>query len=305
MQSSLARASPRAAVAARSVLSAANLRTPGAFASKAARRCAPLTTGATNGSKCPKCGSMSLVFARASTKDDESAFYCSVCSGWFVASEQRVADEIVTENVEQSEIQAVPTPRKIYAGLDEHVIGQHDVKMALSVAVHNHYQRLFVAKKREASSTSESSFATEPEDRLLKPLSLANLAQLSGKSEPSSSPGTSDKKVDADDVEHVELEKSNVPWPARSFTNRGDAAAATWRVRGDETRRTPAAATWLVRGDGSWRTPAAATWRVPGRRDAAAQTRKFRGRRGRGSSVSTGAHARRSCSWARRARGRR
>jgi len=210
MQSSLARASPRAAVAARSVLSAANLRTPGAFASKAARRCAPLTTGATNGSKCPKCGSMSLVFARASTKDDESAFYCSVCSGWFVASEQRVADEIVTENVEQSEIQAVPTPRKIYAGLDEHVIGQHDVKMALSVAVHNHYQRLFVAKKREASSTSESSFATEPEDRLLKPLSLANLAQLSGKSEPSSSPGTSDKKVDADDVEHVELEKSNV-----------------------------------------------------------------------------------------------
>ena len=248
---------------------------------------------------------MSLVFARASTKDDESAFYCSVCSGWFVASEQRVADEIVTENVEQSEIQAVPTPRKIYAGLDEHVIGQHDVKMALSVAVHNHYQRLFVAKKREASSTSESSFATEPEDRLLKPLSLANLAQLSGKSEPSSSPGTSDKKVDADDVEHVELEKSNVPWPARSFTNRGDAAAATWRVRGDETRRTPAAATWLVRGDGSWRTPAAATWRVPGRRDAAAQTRKFRGRRGRGSSVSTGAHARRSCSWARRARGRR
>ncbi|KAH8062150.1 ATP-dependent Clp protease [Aureococcus anophagefferens] len=32
----------------------------------------------------------SLVFARASTKDDESAFYCSVCSGWFVASEPRV-----------------------------------------------------------------------------------------------------------------------------------------------------------------------------------------------------------------------
>ena len=32
---------------------------------------------------------------------------------------------------------AVPTPREIYAGLEEHVVGQHSVKMALSVAVHN------------------------------------------------------------------------------------------------------------------------------------------------------------------------
>ena len=32
---------------------------------------------------------------------------------------------------------SVPTPREIYAGLEEHVVGQHSVKMALSVAVHN------------------------------------------------------------------------------------------------------------------------------------------------------------------------
>ena len=86
----------------------------------------------------------SLVFARASTKDDESAFYCSVCSGWFVASEPRVdGDDRAAEAPgggdarAQPAQKAVPTPREIYAGLEEHVVGQHSVKMALSVAVHN------------------------------------------------------------------------------------------------------------------------------------------------------------------------
>jgi len=36
----------------------------------------------------------------------------------------------------------VPTPREIYAGLEDHVIGQHNVKVALAVGVHNHYKRV-------------------------------------------------------------------------------------------------------------------------------------------------------------------
>ena len=103
------------------------------------------------------------MFARASTKEDESAFYCSVCSGWFVANECRPAssgypvsrargialrprrlpvgaarsegrterlarrprtDEGFLESAEEEaeeRKQAVPTPREIYAGLNEHV----------------------------------------------------------------------------------------------------------------------------------------------------------------------------------------
>ena len=75
----------------------------------------------------------SLVFARASTKDDESAFYCSVCSGWFVASEPRVdGDDRAAEAPgggdarAQPAQKAVPTPREIYAGLDECVVGPRD-----------------------------------------------------------------------------------------------------------------------------------------------------------------------------------
>ncbi len=39
----------------------------------------------------------------------------------------------------------LPTPMEIKRGLDEYVIGQDDAKVALSVAVYNHYKRVFKA----------------------------------------------------------------------------------------------------------------------------------------------------------------
>lgn len=45
----------------------------------------------------------------------------------------------------------MPTPREIRKGLDEYVIGQSNVKVALSVGVYNHYKRIFVAEARAAA----------------------------------------------------------------------------------------------------------------------------------------------------------
>lgn len=45
----------------------------------------------------------------------------------------------------------LPTPRTIFNGLNEYVIGQRQVKIALSVGVHNHYKRLVVREAQEAA----------------------------------------------------------------------------------------------------------------------------------------------------------
>ncbi len=41
-------------------------------------------------------------------------------------------------------LESLPTPRQIYEGLSDHVIGQEDAKRALSVAVYNHYKRISI-----------------------------------------------------------------------------------------------------------------------------------------------------------------
>mmetsp|Transcript_11916 Transcript_11916/g.27179 ORF Transcript_11916/g.27179 Transcript_11916/m.27179 type:complete len:788 (+) Transcript_11916:264-2627(+) len=48
----------------------------------------------------------------------------------------------------------LPAPREIYDGLDEYVIGQRSVKVALSVGVHNHYKRIAVREAQEAAAAS-------------------------------------------------------------------------------------------------------------------------------------------------------
>lgn len=68
-----------------------------------------------------------------------SVFVCNECV--------KLCNDIIVEE-EQAQVQAetptkLPTPIEIKEFLDEYVIGQNDAKKALSVAVYNHYKRLY------------------------------------------------------------------------------------------------------------------------------------------------------------------
>jgi len=50
-----------------------------------------------------------------------------------------------------AEERRLPTPQEIFTGLNQYVIGQHNVKVALSVGVHNHYKRISVVEAQRAA----------------------------------------------------------------------------------------------------------------------------------------------------------
>ena len=53
------------------------------------------------------------------------------------------------EPTEELKKDTLLTPREIKATLDEYVIGQDAAKVALSVAVYNHYKRIFMQKESD------------------------------------------------------------------------------------------------------------------------------------------------------------
>lgn len=138
----------------------------------------------------------------------------------------------------------MPTPREIRRGLDEYVIGQSNVKVALSVGVYNHYKRIFVADAQAAADARRAAgqegisqdqyftASTEQGDPAAAGLSDLNLTQFGsttttttatghqateGISNPAASPFCEAPEINsiADvnfgaEVEECEIDKSNI-----------------------------------------------------------------------------------------------
>lgn len=111
---------------------------------------------AKNTSKYPACSFCGLV-------PDEKEIFLAGHNAYICGACVQKAYEIVQADKEHKSKQkldfsfddSIPTPKEIKKYLDEYVIGQDDAKKILSVAVYNHYKRIFNDKKSSKKSDVE------------------------------------------------------------------------------------------------------------------------------------------------------
>ena len=119
-------------------------------------------------------------------------------------------------------IKRIPTPREIRRGLNEYVIGQSAVKVALAVGVYNHYKRIFVseaqaaAESRKAGRDGQDEYFPLGGDGGLADLNLAQFGSTAGAEgfqkqfiETPDINSISDNDFGTD-VEDCEIDKSNL-----------------------------------------------------------------------------------------------
>ena len=71
-----------------------------------------------------------------------------ICDSCVDACSQLINDYTNQQSFDTLSLDSLPKPMQIKATLDEYVIGQDEAKIALSVAVYNHYKRILVKNKK-------------------------------------------------------------------------------------------------------------------------------------------------------------
>ena len=112
--------------------------------------------------RCSFCGRDETLVQLLIPAQDGKTYICDECI--FVCSDfitEQFGDAVAPEEVEDSglSIETLPRPIDIKNMLDEHVIGQDNAKLALSVAVYNHYKRILTvdeANKRKKNKQEDA-----------------------------------------------------------------------------------------------------------------------------------------------------
>lgn len=90
---------------------------------------------------CPKCGDPCT---HVETFVSSTRFVkCEKCHHFFVVLSEVDSKKTVKEEARQGHRKPPPPPKKIMEYLDRHVVGQDMAKKVLSVAVYNHYKRIY------------------------------------------------------------------------------------------------------------------------------------------------------------------
>ncbi|XP_054160665.1 ATP-dependent Clp protease ATP-binding subunit clpX-like, mitochondrial [Oppia nitens] len=123
------------------------------------------TGGSGNGGKdgqlcCPKCGNPCT---HVETFVSSTRFVkCEKCLHFFVVLSEIDSKKTIKENRQMSneklnvQRKPPPPPKKIFEFLDKNVVGQNYAKKVLSVAVYNHYKRIYHNMPANSSSSSNN-----------------------------------------------------------------------------------------------------------------------------------------------------
>ncbi|MGK3739269.1 MAG: ATP-dependent Clp protease ATP-binding subunit ClpX [Bacillariaceae sp.] len=151
--------------------------------------------------------------------------------GNFIDETQIESDSLNNQNVADliqppPPVRRIPTPREVRRGLDEYVIGQSNVKVALSVGVYNHYKRISVVDAQAAQAARRAAGGLQQEENNSQSRqvggggqTVSDLADLDltqyGTSKNNNMTGAADINSIADsnfaaDVEECEIDKSNL-----------------------------------------------------------------------------------------------
>ena len=115
--------------------------------------------------KCAFCGRTEHEVAFLIPSMDGKAYICDNCIDLCSDFIEQHIESLEADESEGDELtfETLPRPKEIKAMLDQHVIGQEEAKLALSVAVYNHYKRILTleeAPKKGKKAKEES----KPED---------------------------------------------------------------------------------------------------------------------------------------------
>ena len=122
-----------------------------------------------NKAKCSFCGRGEHDVDFLIPAPDGKAYICAMCVELCSQVIEEYDEELQMEKKQKSNssslsLQTLPTPQEIKEKLDLYVIGQDKAKIALSVAVYNHYKRLIYNEKK---NTNESDVEIQKSNILL------------------------------------------------------------------------------------------------------------------------------------------
>ena len=101
--------------------------------------------------RCSFCGKRETQVERLIAGPD--VFICSNCVS---ACAELLRDEIqMSRREELQEPEHLPTPMEVKTYMDSYIIGQDDAKVALAVAVYNHYKRIYFADSSDVELSAK------------------------------------------------------------------------------------------------------------------------------------------------------